>query len=270
MDQGTALATTRGTTTALVTGASMGIGLELAKVFAEHGHSLVLVARSEEKLKSLADELEARHGVTVRVVPADLAGADAADRIFETVTGAGVVVDYLVNNAGFGTAGPFLDAELGREVEMVRVNVLALTHLTHLFARGMVERRRGGILNIASTAGFQPGPNMAVYYATKAYVVSFSEALAEEIRSTGVVVTAYCPGPVATEFARTAGNAESLLFKRFAVATPRSVAEGAYRALFRGRVVAVHGFLNWLAIQTVRLSPRAVVRRLVGLLNSSG
>jgi short-subunit dehydrogenase len=270
MDQSRALATTRGTTTALITGASMGIGLELAKVFAENGHCLVLVARSEDRLKTLASELEAQHGVTVRVVTADLASAEAADRVFDAVTSEGVVVDYLVNNAGFGTAGHFLETELGREIEMVRVNVVALTHLTHLFARGMVARRRGGVLNIASTAGFQPGPNMAVYYATKAYVVSFSEALAEELRSTGVVVTAYCPGPVATEFARTAGNAESVLFKRFAVATPRSVAEGAYRALARRRVVAVHGFLNWLAVESVRFSPRAVVRRLVGVLNSTG
>lgn len=270
MDQSRALATTRGTTTALVTGASMGIGLELAHVFAENGHSLVLVARSEEKLKSLAAELEGRHGVNVRVVPADLGSAAAAERVFESVTADGVVVDYLVNNAGFGTAGPFLDTDVGREIEMVQVNVVALTHLTHLFARGMVSRRRGGILNIASTAGFQPGPNMAVYYATKAYVVSFSEALAVELRSSGVSVTAYCPGPVATEFARTAGNAESLLFKRFAVATPRSVAEGAYRALRGGRVLAIHGFLNWLAIESVRFSPRAMVRRLVGVLNSNG
>jgi short-subunit dehydrogenase len=271
MDQSRALATTRGTTTALITGASMGIGLELAKVFAENGHSLVLVARSEEKLKALAAEIEARHGVTVRVVPADLSGTEAADRVFETITSAGIVVDYLVNNAGFGTAGPFLDTEVGRELEMVRVNVLALTHLTHLFGRAMVARgARGGILNIASTAGFLPGPNMAVYYATKAYVVSFSEALAEELRSTGVVVTAYCPGPVATEFARTAGNAESVLFKRFAVATPRSVAAGAYRALIKGRVVAVHGLLNWLGIESLRFSPRALVRRLVRVLNSTG
>jgi short-subunit dehydrogenase len=270
MDQSRALATTRGTTTALITGASMGIGLELAKVFAENGHRLVLVARSEEKLKSLAAELEARHGVAVNVVAADLGDAEAADRVFETVTSAGIAVDYLVNNAGFGTAGPFLDTELARELEMLRVNVVALTHLTHRFAREMVTRGRGGILNIASTAGFQPGPNMAVYYATKAYVVSFSEALAEELRKTGVAVTAYCPGPVATEFARTAGNAESVLFKRFAVATPRSVAERAYRALQGGRVVAVHGLLNWLAIEAVRFSPRSVVRRLVGVLNSTG
>jgi short-subunit dehydrogenase len=270
MTEGRALATTRGTTTALVTGASMGIGLELARVFAAQGHSLVLVARSEDKLRALAAELEARHRVSVLVVPADLGDNAAAERVFEAVSGAGIVVDYLVNNAGFGTTGPFLDADRARELEMVHVNVLALTHLTHSFARGMVQRRRGGVLNIASTAGFQPGPNMAVYYATKAYVVSFSEALAEELRGTGVHVTAYCPGPVATEFARTAGNAESVLFKRFAVATPDAVARGAYRALLHGRPLAVHGFMNWLGIEFLRISPRALVRRLVGFLNSKG
>jgi short-subunit dehydrogenase len=208
--------------------------------------------------------------VSALVVPADLGGARAAAKVFETVTSAGVVVDYLVNNAGFGTTGPFLGTDLARELEMVAVNVTALTELTHLFARGMVDRRRGGILNMASTAGFQPGPNMAIYYATKAYVVSFSEALAEELRGTGVHVTAYCPGPVATEFARTAGNAESVLFKRFAVASPKDVARGAHRALMHGRVVAVHGLLNWFGVESLRFSPRVLVRRLIRFLNSKG
>jgi len=270
MQPGRELATTRGTTTTLITGASMGIGLELARVFAEAGDALVLVARSEDKLRALADEIKARHGTNALVVCADLAKPDAVDRIVEAVTSAGIVVDYVVNNAGFGTTGPFLETDLGRELEMIRVNVTALTHLTHVFARTMVERRRGGVLNIASTAGFQPGPNMAVYYATKAYVVSFSEALAEELRGTGVHVTAYCPGPVATEFARTAGNAESILFKRFAVATAGDVARGAHRALIRRRPLAVHGLFNWLAIESLRFSPRALVRRLVGILNSKG
>lgn len=270
MIPGRDIVATTAKTTALITGASMGIGLELARTFAERGHSLVLVARSEDKLRALAGELEARHGVRVLVVPMDLGSPGAADRVFEAVSNAGMVVDYLVNNAGFGTTGPFLDTPLDRELEMVQVNVMALMHLTHSFARGMTERRRGGVLNIASTAGFQPGAGMAVYYATKAFVVSFSEALAEELRGTGVHVTAYCPGPVATEFARTAGNAESLLFKRFAVATPESVAKGAVRALFGGRVLAVHGFMNRLAIQLLRVSPRVAVRRLVGLLNASG
>lgn len=269
MDPGRELVTTRNSTTALVTGASMGIGLELARVFAANGHSLVLVARSEDKLRALGSELEARHGIRALVVPADLGNPSEAERVLEAVTGAGVTVDYLVNNAGFGTTGPFLETDLARELEMVRVNVTALTELTHRFARGMVSRHRGGILNIASTAGFQPGPNMAVYYATKAYVVSFSEALAEELRGSGVSVTAYCPGPVATEFARTAGNAESVLFKRFAVATATSVANGAYRALVHHRVVAVHGLMNWLGIEFLRVSPRSMVRRLVGALNSS-
>jgi uncharacterized protein len=245
----------------------MGIGLELAHTFAAHGHALVLVARTEAKLRALAEELAARHAVRATVVAADLAAPGAAGRVQEAIDREGIQIDYLVNNAGFGSTGPFLDAELGRELEMIAVNVTVLTELTHRFAKGMVKRGRGGVLNIASTAGFQPGPNMAVYYATKAYVLSFSEALAQELRGTGVGVTAYCPGPVATEFARTAGNAESILFKMGA-AKPDAVARDAYAALMAHRVVAVQGFVNWIGVQLLRLSPRAVVRALVAWVNS--
>jgi short-subunit dehydrogenase len=158
---------------------------------------------------------------------------------------------------------------VARELEMIRVNVSALIHLTHLFAGKMAERRKGAVLNIASTAAFQPGPNMATYYATKAYVLSFTEALAEELRGTSVRVTAYCPGPVATEFARTAGNAESVLFKLAPPARPEDVALGAYMALANGRVVAIHGFMNWMGVQMLRLSPRTLIRRLVAWVNSA-
>jgi short-subunit dehydrogenase len=150
---------------------------------------------------------------------------------------------------------------------MIQVNVTALTDLSHRFARGMVERGRGGVLNIASTAGFQPGPNMAVYYATKAYVISFTEALAQEVARSGVHVTAYCPGPVATEFANTAGNANSVLFKMGAVRAD-AVARDAYGALMGGRVIAIQGVLNWFGVQMLRVSPRALVRRLVAWVNS--
>jgi short-subunit dehydrogenase len=255
--------------TALVTGASMGIGLELARLFARHGHSLVLVARSEDKLNELARALSAAGSARVTVCPADLADREAPARIAATLAEQGITIDYLVNNAGFGGTGPFLGAGIGRELEMIQVNVSALVHLTHLFAPRMAERRRGGVLNIASTAAFQPGPNMATYYATKAYVLSFTEALAEELRGRGVRVTAYCPGPVATEFARTAGNAESMLFKMAPAAKPEDVASGAYAALERAQVVAVHGFMNWMGVQVLRLSPRAAVRRLVAWVNST-
>jgi short-subunit dehydrogenase len=255
-------------TTALITGASLGIGRELARVFAEHGHSLVLVARSEDKLREVAAELEARFEVSVAVVPADLRAPDAAAQLLTAVKERGLTVDYLVNNAGFGSTGPFLDADLEREIDMIHVNVTALVELTHLFAKGMVERRTGGILNIASTAGFQPGPGMATYYATKAYVVSFTEALAHELRGTAVKVTVFCPGPVDTEFARTAGNADSMLFRVGAVASPESVAKEAYRAVIGGQILAIYGFANQMGVQMLRISPRALIRRVVAWANS--
>jgi short-subunit dehydrogenase len=247
----------------------MGIGLELARLLARHGHSLVLVARSEDKLNELSRALIATGSPRVTVCPADLADPGAPARIATTLAEQGITIDYLVNNAGFGSTGPFLASDIERELEMVRVNVSALVHLTRLFASGMAERHRGGVLNIASTAAFQPGPNMATYYATKAYVLSFTEALAEELRGTGVRVTAYCPGPVATEFARTAGNAESMLFKMAPAAKPEDVALGAYASLERGQVVAVHGFMNWMGVQVLRLSPRVLVRRFVAWVNST-
>jgi short-subunit dehydrogenase len=255
-------------TTALITGASLGIGRELAKVFAENGHALVLVARSEDKLRELATELESQFKVTVTVLPADLRDDTAPATLAKTVKDLGLTVDYLVNNAGFGSSGPFLDADLRREVDMIQVNVTALVQLCHHFAKPMMERRGGGVLNIASTAGFQPGPGMATYYATKAFVVSFTEAFGYELRGSGVKVTAFCPGPVGTAFAKTAGNAESMLFRVGAVATPEAVAKDAYRALLGGQILAIYGFSNFVGVQMLRISPRALVRRVVAWANS--
>ncbi|MCA9529172.1 MAG: SDR family oxidoreductase [Myxococcales bacterium] len=252
--------------TALVTGASSGIGLELAKLLAKDGYDLVLVARSEDKLRALADELSSEHGVDARVEPADLGDPAAPGALQARLDAAGVQVDVLVNNAGFGTNGRFVDLPLDRELGMVQLNVTALTELTHRFAKGMVERGRGRVLNIASTAGFQPGPGMAVYYATKAYVISFSEAVAHELRGTGVTVTAHCPGATDTAFAHTAGNDKSLLFKSGA-ADATAVARSAYGAMQRGKVLAIHGVLNWLLAQSVRLSPRAIVRAIAARMN---
>ena len=253
---------------ALVTGASMGIGKELAKLFAADGRDVVLVARSEDKLRSLAEELERTHAVSAHVISADLTDPNAPDAIFEAVQSKGLQLDYLVNNAGFGTTGPFAEAALPGQRDMIQVNVTALVALTHLALRGMLARRKGRILNIASTAGFQPGPDMSVYYATKAFVLSFSEAVAEEVRRTGVTVTAHCPGATATEFSHTAGNATSFLFKLGAAPTDR-VARHAYRAMMRGKVVAIEGLLNWIAAFSVRLSPRALVRKIAYWLNQT-
>ena len=178
--------------TALITGASSGIGLDLARLFAKDGHDVVLVARSEGKLREIAAELERDFGMTAHVIVADLAKPDAPQTLVAQLP---VDVDVLVNNAGFGVLGPFVETDLAKELEMIQVNVVALTHLTKLLLPPMVARRRGRVLNVASTAAFQPGPLMAVYYATKAYVLSFSEAIADELRDSGVTVTALCPGP---------------------------------------------------------------------------
>ncbi len=253
--------------TALVTGASGGIGKELASLFAKDGHDVVLVARGQSKLRTLADDLENAHGIKAHVVAADLGASGAAAQVFEEVTKRGVSVDFLVNNAGFGTNGAFLDLDLERESQMIQVNVAALLELTHYFARPMRERGYGRVMNIASTAGFQPGPFMATYYASKAFVLSFSEALAFELQGTGVTVTCHCPGATATDFAASAGNEKSRLFQRSGVADVKEVAQHAYRAMMKGQVLAVHGALNSFGVAALRVTPRSVVRSIAANLN---
>ncbi|MFB1481612.1 SDR family NAD(P)-dependent oxidoreductase [Corallococcus sp. RDP092CA] len=255
---------------ALITGASAGLGVQFAERFAKDGHDVILVARGAAKLEELARRLEQAHGVKAHVLPADLGQPSAPEQLFARVQELGLAVDFLVNNAGFGSSGAFLDQDLAREAEMVEVNCTALLKLTHLFARPMRERKQGRILNIASTAGFQPGPYMATYYATKAFVLSFTEALAVELKGTGVTATCHCPGATRTEFAERAGNAESRLFQRPGVAEAPEVAGHAYAAMMQGRVVAIHGMLNWLAAFSLRLSPRAVVRSIAAKLNQRG
>jgi short-subunit dehydrogenase len=252
---------------ALITGASAGLGEQFAHYFARDGHDVILVARSADRLQALATKLEQEHKVTAHVVPADLGRPEAPQRILDAVKERGLEVDFLVNNAGFGSTGPFLEQDVAREAEMVEVNCTALLKLTHLFARSMRERGFGRILNVASTAGFQPGPFMATYFATKAFVVSFSEALAHELKGSGVTVTCYCPGATHTEFAGRAGNANTRLFQRPGVATAPDVAGDAYRKMMRGRVLAIHGFLNWFGAVSVRFTPRAAVRSITAGLN---
>lgn len=252
---------------ALVTGASAGLGEQFAQCFARDGHDVILVARTASRLEALAARLEQEHQVKAHVIAADLGRPEAPQRIFEEVRTRGLEVEFLVNNAGFGSTGAFLEQDLGREAEMVEVNCTALLKLTHLFARPMKERGRGRILNVASTAGFQPGPYMATYYATKAFVVSFSEALAHELKGSGVTVTCHCPGATHTEFASRAGNEKSKLFQRPGVAQASDVAADAYRSMMKGRVLAIHGVLNWLGMESVRLSPRSLVRTIAASLN---
>jgi short-subunit dehydrogenase len=248
---------------ALVTGASAGIGCALARVFAAAGHDLVLVARREGILDELAAELEAAAGVTVRVKALDLARPESPAELSRWTREEGVRVECLVNNAGFGLLGDFAGLDRERQLEMVRLNVLTLTDLTHRYLEEMLERGRGRILNVASTAAFQAGPAMAVYYATKAYVLHFSEALAEETRGTGVTVTTLCPGPTESEFHDRAGIAPGSPLHRFR-ASVEPVARRGYRGMMRGKAIVVPGFANRMGTLLVRLVPRLVVRRAVG------
>jgi short-subunit dehydrogenase len=257
--------------TALITGASAGLGKELASLFAADGHDVVLVARSKSKLEELAHDLEKTHaGVKAGVIAADLGDAAAPAHLEEVAKTRHLQVDFLVNNAGFGSNGRFLELDLERELQMLDVNCRALLELTHRFAKPMAERSFGRIMNIASTAGFQPGPFMSTYYATKAFVVSFTEALAFELQGTGVSVTCYCPGATATDFASTAGNDKSKLFQRSGVADAKEVATHAYKSMMSGDVLAIHGALNWFgAVVGTRLAPRSMLTSIAAGLNKS-
>jgi short-subunit dehydrogenase len=252
--------------TALITGASAGLGLEFAKLVAEDGHDLVLVARREERLRALAAELTARHGVTVTVLGMDLAQRSTPKQIAEAVQAAGITVDYLINNAGFGSHGPFASTELGRQLEMVDVNVRGLVELTHLFLAPMLARKHGRILNVASVAAFVPGPLMASYYASKAFVLSFSEALSAELHGTGVTVTAWCPGPTATEFGKVANSDRKNLLRR-RVADAAQVARHGYRAMLAGKSVAIPGTANKVNTFLPRIGPRWLLRRVMAWFN---
>jgi hypothetical protein len=244
--------------TALITGASFGIGQELARVFARENYNLVLVARTADKLRQLASELQKAQSTRSLILATDLTEPGAPAYVLDQSTRAGIVVDVLVNNAGFGQYGPFADSDLEECLRQIQLNVTTLTHLTRLCLPGMIERQSGRILNVASTAAFQPGPLMAVYYATKAYVLHFSEAVAHELRGTGVTVTCLCPGPTTTEFHKRANMLSAPLLK-FGVMDASTVAEKGYRALMAGKPVAISGFRNWLLAQSVRFTPRQMV-----------
>jgi len=248
--------------TALITGASSGIGYELALLFAQDGFDCILVARSGDKLKELADRLEREHRVKTLVLSKDLSRPSAVDEIYEETSAASMQVNVLVNNAGFGVYGLFAEADPEAELQMLQVNVTALTRLTKLFLAGMLERKEGRILNVASTAGFAIGPLMAVYYASKAYVISFSEALANELEGTGVTVTTLCPGPTRTGLQQRGGMGDSRLFQG-QIADAGSVALAGYRGLMAGKTEVIPGFRNKLIPLVVRLSPRRVMARVV-------
>ncbi len=252
-------------TVALITGASEGIGRELAKCFAGHKHHLILVARSEEKLKRLAGEISSAHGVRVSSIVQDLSDPDGAPNVRKRVQELSLAVDFLVNNAGVGTYGLFAETDLERELRMMQLNMVSLTALTKLFLPEMLKRRQGRILNVASTAAFQPGPLMAVYYASKAYVLSFSEALANELKGTGVSVSVLCPGPTWSGFQKNAGMDASKLF-RGGVMKASDVAETAYREFMKGKTTIIPGFRNKILAFSVRLGPRKLLPIIVRLM----
>ena len=245
--------------TVLITGASGGIGYELAKLFARDHYNLVLVARSAEKLNQVAAELQSQFGVAVKTVALDLAAAPAAQFLFDQLQREGVAIDVLVNNAGFGGFGEFAEMPEDEILGQIQLNIVALTHLTRLFLPPMLATHSGRIMNVASTAAFQPGPLMAVYYASKAYVLSFSEALANEIAGSGVVVSCFCPGATGTGFAKRAGTENSRLFRKLRPMNAEVVARDGYRGLMSGRTIVISGLQNWLVAESVRFAPRKMV-----------
>ena len=258
------------TQTALITGASTGIGYELAKLCADDGLNLILVARNQKRLEEVAVELRAAGAAQVEVIAADLSQPAAAEQIVKKI-GANRAIDVLINNAGFGTSGKFVDLPLAGEVEMIEVNVTSLVRLTRLLLPGMVSPKGGKIMNVASTAGFQPGPHMANYYASKAYVLSFSEALAEEVRKDGVSVTCFCPGATETPFFDRAKMDNVRLRKGGinSVMAADKVARIGYRGMQKRKVIVIPGLMNRIMAFSVRFTPRAVIRKITHYINGT-
>ena len=244
--------------TALITGASNGLGVEFAKIHAAKGDNLVLVARGKDKMNLLKAEIEKRHDVSVYVIGRDLSETGAPKTIYNELKTQKIKIDYLINNAGFGDFGPYEKSNWEKQLEMINLNITAVAYFTRLFLPDMIKNGYGRILNVASTASFQPGPTMSVYFATKAFVLSFSEAIANEVKGTGVTVTALCPGATATGFKTAASLDNSSLFKG-SIATSKSVAEYGYKSMMKGKTVVIHGLINKLMAFSVRFAPRNIV-----------
>ncbi len=254
--------------TALITGASLGLGKDFADIFAKAGYDLILVARSKDKLEAIANDLIAKYSKKVSVIAKDLSKPGAAKELWASVAGLKTDVDCLVNNAGFGSNGPFLESTFEKESEMIQLNVNFLVELSYLAAQKMKERKSGEILNVASTAGFQPGPFMSNYYATKAYVLSFSEGISEEFSPYGITVSVLCPGPTKTEFFKNADMKDSKLAKsRFLIMDSYPVAQAGFNALKAKQTVKIAGFMNFLLAQSIRFSPRFMIRKIAKILN---
>ncbi len=248
--------------TALITGASSGLGLEFAKFFAQDGHSLVLVARRVDRLESIAADLRIRFGIQVETLGADLEQAGISQKVFEFCKSKNLQIEFLVNNAGFGYVNEFLQEDIALDRGMMMLNVVTLVEMSKVFAEPMVKRKSGRILNIGSTAGFQPGPFMATYYASKAFVNSFSEALSHELRKSGVTVTLSCPGPTRTEFGARSGADKKPLFKMGA-SSAEDVAREAYQAMMKGERRVIHGMQNRIAAISAGMTPNFILLKIV-------
>jgi uncharacterized protein len=257
------------TKTALITGASSGIGLELARIFASKGINLIIVSRNVIELAKLGTELSEKYNIYVEEIEKDLSVPGAAKQVYDNVTSLDFDIDYLVNNAGFGDYGLFHMSDWDKQERMINVNMLALTQLTRLFLPGMVERKSGRIMNVASTAAFQPGPLMSVYYATKAYVLYFSEAIANELEGTGVTVTALCPGPTKSGFQKAANVEHSKMFNKESIPSSKKVAEYGYKAMMKGKRVAIQGVVNKELVFFSRHAPKKFVLNTVKKVNES-
>jgi short-subunit dehydrogenase len=254
--------------TALITGASAGLGKDFADIFAKEGYDLVLVARSKDKLDAIAKELEKKYSKKVTVIAKDLSKPSAAKELWKLINDQKLEINCLVNNAGFGSNGPFLESTFEKESEMIQLNVNFLAELTYLVAGKMKERKSGEILNVASTAAFQPGPFMSNYYATKAYVLSFSEGIAEELSSFGITVSVLCPGPTYTDFFTNADMKDSNLAKNsFLIMKSYPVARMGFDALKAKKTIKIAGFFNFLLAQSTRFSPRFLIRKIAKMLN---
>ena len=245
--------------TALITGASNGIGLELAKIHASKGDNLVLVARNKEKLDAIETELENKYKIVVYTIGKDLSAINSAQEVYNETNQQNFQVDYLINNAGFGDFGMFAETIWEKELQMINLNITTLTQFTKLYLKDMVKRRSGKIMNVASTAAFQSGPTMAVYYATKAYVLNFSEAVDNEVRDKGVSITTLCPGPTESGFQAAAALEDSGLVKGKKLPTSKEVAEYGYASMMKGKTVAIHGLMNSILANSVRFMPRKLV-----------
>jgi short-subunit dehydrogenase len=246
--------------TALITGSSGGIGYELAGIHASKGGDLILVARNRDKLVKLKTDLEKNYHINVHIIIKDLSVPGAAREVFDEVKIHRIVVEYLVNNAGFGDSGFFAESDWPKQEQMINLNIMSLAHLTWLFLPDMISRNRGKIMNVASTAAFIPGPTMAVYYATKAFVLSFSQAIDNEVRDHGITVTSLCPGPTRSGFRDTASPEDSWIPEKDKTPGAREVAEYGYYSMMSGKTVAIHGFTNKILAHSARIIPRVAAK----------